>query len=497
MRHAAEPMESEWVGPAMPGLGEGIHTSVQRWFAFTACIVLVTVTLLSARFGDVPGPTFNAFVPIVATAWALADLMTAFLLLAQFYVNGAPLFSVLAAAYGLSGLLTLPYMLAFPGVLRSGALPIPDQQVSIWFWVLWHVMFPAIVIFSALCDRSLSVRVTSRMWIRNSVWITVSATLGFAAICTAGIFMYRAALPQLIHAGKLGGLFNDVVAPIVAGVNLIGCLLLFQRGRKLTTLQLWLSVVMFTAMLDGVLNATSHSRYTYGWYIGKVSTVTTASVVLAILLSEVTGLYRRLAQMATIDPLTQLFNRRAFEEHMQLVTTHARRHSAGLGLLVIDVDYFKGYNDQYGHAEGDECLRRLAAVLRSAATRPLDHVARFGGEEFVVIVPETPPEGAVSIAQRIIARVEEAAIPYADYAVGHVTVSVGVGYVLDARGSEAANLFEVADRALYDAKRGGRNRYVASIVPAGANESVLTAVMSVETSPSVTAAPVATFTADA
>lgn len=227
---------------------------------------------------------------------------------------------------------------------------------------------------------------------------------------------------------------------------------------------------MFAAMLDGVLNGGSHSRFTYGWYIGKVLTVATASIVLTVLLSEVTGLYRRLAQQATIDPLTQLFNRRAFEDHLEIVANHAKRHSAGLGLLMVDVDHFKGYNDEYGHAEGDECLRRLATVFRSTATRPLDHVARFGGEEFVVLLPETTPEGAITIAERIIERVEKAAIPYANCIVGYVTVSVGVGFAVDARELSTASLLELADRALYDAKRRGRNRYTVSIMPADAKE---------------------------
>jgi diguanylate cyclase (GGDEF)-like protein len=454
----------------MLGLGEAIHTPNQRRFALSVAAVLLCLALLAPITGNVQGPMINAFLPIVATAWALADLMTAFLLLAQFYVNGTRFVAVLSIAYGTSGLLTIPYMLAFPNVWRTGPTPVPDQQVSIWLWILWHWMFPTIVIISVLCDPYLRIRVMSPKWIRNIFRITVATTLGFAAASTATIIAQRAELPQLIHGVHLSVAFNHILAPSIAALNFIGCVLLLRRGRNLTTLHLWLCVAMFAAMLDGALNSGSHSRFTYGWYIGKVLTVATASIVLTVLLSEVTGLYRRLAQMATIDPLTQLFNRRAFEDHLQLVASHAKRHSAGLGLLMLDVDYFKGYNDEYGHAEGDECLRRLATVFRSTATRPLDHVARFGGEEFVVLLPETTPEGAIAVAERIIERVEKAAIPYANSIVGYVTVSVGVGFAVDARELSTASLLELADRALYDAKRRGRNRYTVSIMPADVKE---------------------------
>ncbi|MDQ2857403.1 MAG: GGDEF domain-containing protein, partial [Candidatus Eremiobacteraeota bacterium] len=219
-------------------------------------------------------------------------------------------------------------------------------------------------------------------------------------------------------------------------------------------------VAMSTATLDSLLNATSPSRYSYGWYAGKAETVITASVVLAVLLAEVTGLYRRLSDMAMVDTLTHLFNRRALEAHMQLVIRHAKRHSSGLGLLMVDVDFFKGYNDAYGHAAGDECLRRVAAVLKAAAPRPLDHVSRYGGEEFVVLLPETPREGAVAVARRILGRIEDAAIPYARYGRGHITVSVGVGFVADARDVDEVALFSCADLALYEAKDRGRNAFV-------------------------------------
>jgi len=277
---------------------------------------------------------------------------------------------------------------------------------------------------------------------------------------TALVFGEKAALPRLVINGHFTFAWRNVVAPALVMLNSLGCVLLLRRGRNLTTLQLWLVVAMFTSVLDCVLNAMSPSRYSYGWYIGKLETVVTANIVLGVLLGEVARLYKHLADLATIDALTGLFNRRAFDEHIGLVFRLTKRESSELALLVVDVDLFKGYNDAYGHAGGDECLRQIAAILKSSATRPLDHVARYGGEEFVVIVPRVPREGTIAVAQRMLERVREACIPYARYARGHVTVSVGVGFLADARMADERALFEIADNALYEAKARGRDTYV-------------------------------------
>ena len=446
--------------PTSIGLGSNVHSPGHRYAAIASTVGLIGLAVLAAHFGSIQGPESKPFLPIVATMWALADLMTAFLLLAQFYVSGTTFLTVLAAAYALGGLLTLPYLVAFPGLFRTGTLSVADQQISIYIWIGWHATFPIMVGCSALWDSKLGSRMFSRTGTRNAIWTTILSTVFVAAAFTATIVARSGALPQLVLNGHFAPVYGHVVAPGVALLNAAACLLLLRRGRAMTTLQVWLFVAIFTAMLDALLNASSPSRYSVAWYVGKFETVLTASVVLFILLCEVTGLYRKLADMATIDPLTQLRNRRALDEHIGRMFGDARRRKIGIGIIVVDVDFFKGFNDRYGHAEGDECLRRVAASVRAAATRPLDLVARYGGEEFVVLVPETPREGVVAVAERVLACVEAASIPYPDYAHGHITVSAGVGYVSDARNIGPGQLFELADAALYEAKARGRNRFV-------------------------------------
>ncbi|MDF3065627.1 MAG: diguanylate cyclase response regulator [Polyangiaceae bacterium] len=170
-----------------------------------------------------------------------------------------------------------------------------------------------------------------------------------------------------------------------------------------------------------------------------------------------------LSRLSTVDGLTGLANRRRFDEVLDQEYRRARREGAPLALIMTDVDYFKKYNDTYGHQGGDECLRKVAAVLAQAARRPADLAARYGGEEFALVLPHTTAEGAAIVAETLRSSVEALNLPHAASGVaGHVTLSLGVAV---AEPSEAElspqALLKRADAALYQAKRGGRNRFVA------------------------------------
>jgi len=179
-----------------------------------------------------------------------------------------------------------------------------------------------------------------------------------------------------------------------------------------------------------------------------------------------------LRYLADTDGATSLANRRKLDETLASECRSARRTGAPLSLLLIDIDFFKAFNDEYGHVAGDHCLRRVAHVIRDLARRPTDLAARFGGEEFAMVLPHTHAGGALEIAHTIRERLADAAIPHRGSRVAaHVTVSLGVacmqpGSPGPAGGDRAAppaiecerRLVETTDRALYAAKRGGRNR---------------------------------------
>jgi diguanylate cyclase (GGDEF)-like protein len=166
-----------------------------------------------------------------------------------------------------------------------------------------------------------------------------------------------------------------------------------------------------------------------------------------------------LTRASLVDSLTGTANRRWFDRALDQEWRRAFRSRKPVSVIMIDVDYFKAYNDAYGHQEGDRCLQRVSEVIRQAIKRPGDLLCRYGGEEFAVILPETPLEGAEIVAQMILASVVKAGIPHRASGSGSiVTLSMGVAALVPSTEAAPASLVACADKALYAAKTGGRNR---------------------------------------
>jgi diguanylate cyclase (GGDEF)-like protein len=159
------------------------------------------------------------------------------------------------------------------------------------------------------------------------------------------------------------------------------------------------------------------------------------------------------------DGLTGIANRRLFDQAMEKELRRAKRSASALSLLMIDIDFFKSYNDHYGHQQGDDTLIKVAGALAGSLQRPLDLIARYGGEEFAVILPEMDAGGAAMVAEALRLKIAQLSIPHA--AAGgapYVTISVGVATQAPQQPLEVAALIGAADRALYIAKRSGRDR---------------------------------------
>jgi len=172
-----------------------------------------------------------------------------------------------------------------------------------------------------------------------------------------------------------------------------------------------------------------------------------------------------LRQLVYLDGLTGVANRRRFDEMSRIEWDRTQRRHAPLCLALVDVDWFKRYNDALGHQAGDECLRAVAQALNVGARRAGDLLARYGGEEFVLLLPDTPLEGGVAVAEQLRAAVEALARPHPSADFGHVTVSVGVSCrsgVMPNASLEA--LLSAADANLYAAKSQGRNRVVSGLL---------------------------------
>jgi diguanylate cyclase (GGDEF)-like protein len=167
-----------------------------------------------------------------------------------------------------------------------------------------------------------------------------------------------------------------------------------------------------------------------------------------------------LNESAHRDSLTGIHNRRMFDEHMRRVWQQAARESVPVGLLLIDLDHFKAFNDTHGHQGGDMCLVKVASLLPQVARRPLDLAARFGGEEFTVLLYDARREQVEEVCIQLHAALKHAAIPHQASATGEVTFSIGAACVVPQIGRNPEGLIQLADEALYAAKERGRNRTV-------------------------------------
>jgi diguanylate cyclase (GGDEF)-like protein len=166
-----------------------------------------------------------------------------------------------------------------------------------------------------------------------------------------------------------------------------------------------------------------------------------------------------LSEVGIKDKLTGMPNRRSFDNRLALVWNHATREQNPVSVLMIDIDRFKNYNDSFGHQQGDLALQTTANVLMDdLLKRDIDFAARWGGEEFVVLLPNTYSAGALKVAEKIRQAVEDALIPCDQVGAGKITVSIGVTSQIPSSNSSVATLIADADKALYEAKQGGRNR---------------------------------------
>jgi diguanylate cyclase (GGDEF)-like protein len=232
-------------------------------------------------------------------------------------------------------------------------------------------------------------------------------------------------------------------------------------------------------------------RFDVGWYAGRIYGLLATSFVLMVLLYENSMLYvalirahasdrkkaAELERLTTVDALTGIANRRAFDKALDQEWRRTARHGTPLSLLMIDVDCFKRFNDTYGHVAGDQCLRAIGEVLGRYARRAGEVAARYGGEEFAVLLPHVDEDEAHALAQRLCQAIRDLNIPHASsLAAAHVTISVGVASIplggapdgdappsndddqAKAARSGPVGLVRVADRALYAAKAAGRNQ---------------------------------------
>jgi diguanylate cyclase (GGDEF)-like protein len=280
----------------------------------------------------------------------------------------------------------------------------------------------------------------------------------YTEVVAVGVTLIGFVVTYIAHLGALSG-SSYVLAGLVL-VVLYGCLflgLLFNVGVAVAT------VMIATHFVTGVaiglpFDALSYSAAILGGaaVIGCISTYNLEYALRTNFLET-----RLLNELAERDGMTRLYNRRIFDDYMERLWRQSRREGTGVAIIFVDIDFFKLYNDLYGHQAGDDCLKRVAQCIARGAKRPFDFAARYGGEEFVLVLYGPPDEYARTVPEQIRRDVLELAIPHAgSQAAKHVTVSVGLALATPETGRSLVGAIQTADEALYQAKREGRNRVV-------------------------------------
>jgi diguanylate cyclase (GGDEF)-like protein/PAS domain S-box-containing protein len=255
--------------------------------------------------------------------------------------------------------------------------------------------------------------------------------------------------------------FEDILAE---AVQLHPCLVETLKSHDVRALLL--VPILQHDQVWGMLVA-HHCRCPRPWPDYEQTLLTRLSTQVSIAIQQ-SALYDETRRLSRVDRLTQIANRGWFDDYLGQMWKQHQREQAPLALVFIDIDFFKAYNDTYGHPAGDSCLRTVAQLLNRHAKRPNDLVARYGGEEFAAILPNTNLMGAQHIAETALDGLRRLGLPHQASPLKLLTMSVGVISLIPTVGQQVSDLIQGADQALYEAKAGGRNRVVVWSVEGGA-----------------------------
>jgi diguanylate cyclase (GGDEF)-like protein len=372
------------------------------------------------------------------------NLITSFLLFAQFFSSRSRPLIFLCAAYLYATLMGLPYLFEYAAALPSGATQLGSPIATDWLSIFWSAGFATLTLVYAIAQSKDTTQLGEKdAWqlIGNALF----AVTGVVAVLGLPVVVWRVLPPAPHFIGPL------LVALCVASLLTTATL---SRGR--TVLHLWLLVALVALLLDVTMTTGFPTAGTLGWYIAMFYRVLTSTLLLVPLLAELTAVSARMSTLAGLDGLTGLPNRRALDDQIEHFLSDGRRRNDIVAVLMIDIDHFKPFNDTYGHAAGDEALRAVAKVIKRSLGRSNDFVGRYGGEEFVVMLPDTDRDGALVVAERIRAAVSRLPVRFAP-ALQRITVSIGVASVQRSEIASGAQILGMADRALYNAKGAGRN----------------------------------------
>lgn len=455
--------------PAIPvylNLTASRPSRVARRNAAVLALLFFLGAVLVGFVADQPRAVFRSFIPMVGVAIVMLDALTAYVLTIQFYNSRQLSVAILACAYGFVVPIAVLQMAIFPSSIWEGEAFLGASEASAWLWVFWHTGFPLIVLLSMIAEWRTGGRLLSPAQYRATWHMTILLPLLLAV--AAGAFAVGAPhwLAPIIAGNNYSQIGSGVLGAVVLGANLVAAVSVLVIGRARNVLMLWLSLATFANLLSVFLTLLGGARYSTGWYGARYMSVVTSMIVLAVTLWEVTKLYarltvanRRLSDLASHDGLTGLHNRRYFDSAVEAALTQAHLNQTPVSLLMLDIDFFKLYNDAFGHGKGDEILIEVAQLLQQTARSESDTVARYGGEEFVLLLPGASVKQAARIAERVRNDLAQLKIraPQTPLSLPYLTVSMGIVQWLPGLDLSPQALVAAADRALYESKNSGRN----------------------------------------
>lgn len=446
------------------GLGsEAASVLSVRAFGIMSAL-LIGIFLGVAAHASRPWDILPGFIPAFLAIVVVADLITACLLLMHASLARRTDLLWLGGAYLFSASVATAQALVFPGIASATGLFHAGPQSAIWLWVFWHAGFPCLIgIAMAMRWRREHDAAAGAPRPHDALLIAafiLAVTIGLEILVTR----FHSFLPALLAGHSYGNLALTTTGGTVLLLNIgaLAAVILVTRGRSVIDLGLFIAVL--AATIDVALTLSAGARYSMGWYIGRAFSVTCTLPVLTIYLRELTWLHARvmrlnqqLAEQAHVDTTTALFNRRYFNHVLADSIERVADHRTTLGLLLIDVDHFKRYNDSKGHLAGDDCLYRVAQAVQGALGGPEEIAARFGGEEFAVILPGADRAMAEARAAAILSAVRALALHHPDSpTASYVTVSIGIA--IAGPDITIPTLIATADASLYAAKSAGRNQ---------------------------------------
>ncbi|WP_218309203.1 GGDEF domain-containing protein [Alteromonas antoniana] len=436
--------------------------SLQYGILAGVALVIVIASVWSVINGRAEGAASPLFLGTYGGMVFVLELFSAVLLFSQFRNTGILTFGLLACAY-LWVVLISPFQVALlAGAFDQVSFIATAHSQAAWLWTFWHLGFPIIVTIAMLLDGSSPI-VTDQF--KSWALLITGSTVAIALVAIVPTLFGWITYPVLV---KDTSMFTSGLLDIIGPLNVMLCtaalLTIILKGKLANAIYAWLVIAMLATACEGVVAIYSGSRFSVGWYASRALSLVSSSAVFIALLLETMHLYHKVIKqntalhgMASTDGLSGLANRRAFDERLEQDTQRAQRDHLPLSLILVDIDNFKQFNDTYGHPNGDRCIRHVSEKMAATINRSTDFIARFGGEEFAVILPSHTLNQALTVAEKLRTAIEHAFVELDDGSDVRVTASFGVATTSPHSDYDEQALINRADTALYQAKASGRN----------------------------------------